>query len=199
MRCVLALLLLVACDAQVDSGYAGEPVALLHATAVGFRPGDFADGAAVRWNPQIGTDLSAGPTTPLPLEPIPPSELVIPVSADPPPDAYFSFAGEAPRIAEGMLFLTSGGENVASSIDVVLVHVDGSVEPGGLAATYLGGVPGRGFHLAYARATAELTPAQAYLAMVCGGGDACRTPRLYRLVIPGGDLATQLQFFRSGR
>jgi hypothetical protein len=198
MKCALAPLLLVACDAQVDDGYAGEPLVLLHATAVGFRPGDVADRVAVRWNTQRGTDLSAGPTTPLALEPIPPSGLVIPVSADPPPDAYFSFSGEPPRIAEGMLFLTSGGEIVASTIDAVLIHVDGAVEPGSLAASYLGGTPDPGFHLAYIRPTAELTPAQAQLAMVCGGGDACRTPRLYRLVIPGGDLATELQFFRGG-
>lgn len=198
MRRALAPLLLVACDAQVDNGYAGDPLATLHAIAVGFHAGDIADGAAVRWNLQRGTDLRAGPMTALPLEPIPPSALVVPVPVEPPEDAYFGFAGEPPRIAEGLLFLTSGNQIVATSIDTVLIHVDGEVAPGSLAAGYLGGTPRPGFHLGYIRPTADLTPAQAYLAMACGGGDACRTPRLYRLLIPETDLGTQVLFFRSG-
>jgi hypothetical protein len=119
------------------------------------------------------------------------------VLAVPPDAAYFGFAGETARIAEGALLLTRGGAIAGEAIDDVLVYVEGEVAPGGLTAGYLGDVLAPGFHLREQRATAELTPAQAALAARCGGGDACRAPRLYRLVATPADLATELVFFRQ--
>ena len=199
MKLALAALVLVACDAQVDAGYTGEPLVRLHGTAIGFSPTDLADAALVRWNPQRGIDLSAGPTTPLPMEAAPPSGLSLLVLGEPPDDAYFAFAEPEPRIAEGLLFLTRNGTSVGGTIDAVLVYVDGEVAPGSLAADYLGDAPAPGFHLYYMMVTEELTAAQAYLAGRCGGSEACRAPRLYRLVAAPDDLATTLQFFRGAR
>jgi hypothetical protein len=199
MKLALATLALLACDAQVDADYAGEPLVRLHGTAIGFAPADVADGAAVRWNPQRGSDLSAGPTVALPMEAAPPSGLSVLVLGEPPPDAYFAFDAPSPRLAEGALLLTQDGAPVGTTIDTVLVYVDGAVAAGSLAADYLGGTPAAGFHLYYVLATAEPGAAQAYLAMRCGGGDACRDPRRYRLELAPDDLATSLQFFRSHR
>jgi len=198
MRQVVALLFLTACDAQVDTRYAGEPLVRVRGTAIGFSPEDLADGAAVRWNPQRGTDLTVGPMTVLPMEPLPPSGLSVSVVATPPDDAYFGFDGE-PALAEGALLLTQGGTVVGTAIDMRLVFIDGEVAPDSLTAAYLGGALAPGFHLYIARPTAELTDAQAYFAMRCGGGGACRAPRLYKLVATPSDLATQVQFFRGSR
>jgi len=199
MKLALASLALLACDAQVDADYAGEPLVRLHGTAIGFAPADVADGAAVRWNPQRGSDLTSGPRTALPMEAAPPSGLSVLVLGEPPPDAYFAFDAPEPRIAEGALLLTRDGAPVGNTIDTVLVYVDGLVAAGSLAADYLGGTPAAGFHLYYLQATEDLGAAQDYLAMRCGGGDACRDPRRYRLDLTPDDLATSLQFFRSDR
>jgi hypothetical protein len=199
MRLALASLAVLACDAQVDADYAGEPLVRLHGTAIGFAPTDVADGAAVRWTTQRGSDLTAGPMTALPMEAAPPSGLSVLVLGAPPPDAYFAFDAPSPQIAEGALFLTHDGALVGITIDAVLVYVDGEVAAGSLAADYLGGTPAAGFHLYYVQATEDLGAAQAYLAMRCGGGDACRDPRRYRLELASDDLATTLQFFRSDR
>jgi len=196
MKLALTALLLIACDAQVDTSYAGEPMLRLHGTAVGFSIRDVADGAAARWNTQRGSDLAAGPITALPMEPISTSELWVLVLTDPPEDAYFGFAGESPRIAEATLLLTRADEVVGAAIGLALVHVDGVVAPGSLAAQYLGGTPAPGFRMRRVRPAAELSAPQAYFAMLCGGGDACRTPRLYDLVPTTDDLATNVQFFR---
>jgi hypothetical protein len=197
MKRALAVILFAACDAQVDARYAGEPLFQLHGTAAGFGPGDFADAAAVRWNTQRGTDLSAGPVEALPLEGAPPSSLTVSVLAVPPDAVYFGFDGEASKIAEGALLLTRDGAVAGEAIDYVLVFVDGEVVPDSLTAGYLGGVLAPGFHLRDLRATAELTPAQAVLAARCGGGDACRAPRLYRLVDAPADRDTEVVFFRQ--
>lgn len=199
MKLALASLALLACDAQVDGDYAGEPLVRLHGTAIGFAPADVADGAAVHWNPQRGPDLSAGPTTALPMEAVPPSGLSVLVLGEPPPDAYFAFDAPSPRIAEGTLLLTHDDARVGNTIDTVLVYVDGAVAAGSLAADYLGGTPAAGFHLYYVQATVEPGAAQAYLATRCGGGAACSDPRRYRLELAPADLATSLQFFRSHR
>jgi len=199
MRLALVLAVLavfVACDAQVDSRYPGEPLVRLHATAAGFRPDDFADAGAVSWNAQRDAALS-GAVEALPIESAPPSSLSLLVLAAPPDDVYFGFDGEAPRLAEGALVLTRAGAVVGEAIDAALVFVDGEVAPGSLAADYLGAALAPGFHLRERRATAELTRSQADLAARCGGGDPCRAPRLYRLVATPADLATELVFFRS--
>jgi hypothetical protein len=202
MRCALALLVLAACDAQVDPSYAGEPILRLHGTSIGFASGDLADRAAARWNTQRGSDLTAGPTTELPLQPVSSSELWVLLLAEPPDDAYFHFGdlgdGSA-RIAEATLLLTRGDEPVASAVDVALVHVDGLVEPGSLAAKYLGGTAAPGFRLRRIRPTAGLSEAQAYFAALCGGGDACRAPRLYALAPIAEDTAANIAFYRSAR
>jgi hypothetical protein len=134
----------------------------------------------------------------LPLEFAPPA-VVVPVVALPPDDAMFGFAGEPARIAEGRLFLTAGDAIVGEAIDFALVYVDGDVEPGSLAADYLGVVAAPGYHVFDVTATASLTSAQAYFAARCGDTTACTQPRLYRLVPVHDDLATQLQFFRGRR
>ena len=87
------------CDAQVDGSYPGEALARVHGTAVGFRPDELADGAAIRWNTQRGADLRSGPVDALPLETTPPSGLTVLVLAPPPDEAYFAFDGEPVRIA----------------------------------------------------------------------------------------------------
>jgi len=197
MKLALATLLVAACDAQVGAGYAGPPLAQLTGTAAGFGPADVVDAAAVRWNPQRGTDLTVGPREALPIESAPPSSLRVLVLGEPPDDAYFGFDGEAARLAEGALLLTRDGAVVGEAIDEVLVYVEGEVAPGSLAASYLGDTLAPGFHLLDQRATAELTPAQAALAARCGGGEACRVPRLYRLVATPADLATEVVFFRT--
>jgi hypothetical protein len=193
----LAIVLLAACDAQVDAEYPGEPVARVHGTAVGFSPEDVADGAGVRWNTQQGVDLTAGPVTLLPFEATPPAGVTVLVLAAPPEEAYFGFDDGSPRIAEGALFLTRGDDRVGVTIDTALVFVDGEVPLGSLAALYLGGMPVPGFHLYDERATAVLSEPQAYFAMRCGGGEACTQPRLYQLVPTADDLATTVPFFRS--
>jgi hypothetical protein len=201
MKQAPALLLVglwAACDAQVGTGYAGEPLARVRGSAIGFSPEDLADGAAVRWNPQRGTALATGPMTALPLDALPPSGLSVSVLATPPDDAYFGFDGE-PAIAEGALLLTQAGTVVGTAVDARLVYVDGDTASDSRTAAYLGGALAPGFHLCFARATAELTAPQAYFAMQCGGGDACRTPRLYKLVATPNDLETQVQFFRGSR
>lgn len=198
MKLATVLVLVAACDAQVDGSYAGDAYVRLRGTTVGFAADAVIDGAAVRWTSQTGPDLDAGPTLPLPLESEPPA-VVVPVVSRPPDDAMFGFAGEPARIAEGTLLLTDGDTIVGEAIDFALVYVEGDVQPGSLAADYLGGVAAPGFHLCDVTATASLTDAQAYFAARCGGTTACRQPRLYRLVPIADDLRTQLQFFRGQR
>jgi hypothetical protein len=197
MKLALASLLLAACDAQVDGGYPGEALVRVHGTAVGFRSDEFADGAAVRWNTQVGADLRAGPIDALPLEASPPSGLSVVVLAPPPEEAYFAFTGEPARIAEGTLFLSNAGELVGQAIGFALIHVDGPMAPGSLSAGYVGGTPAPGFHLCDVRPTAELSDAQAYFAARCGDDPQCRYRRLYKLVTNSRDLGAELQFFRG--
>ena len=197
MKLALATLLVAACDAQVDADYAGAPLARVHGTAAGFDQDDVVDAAVVRWNPQRGADLTAGPREALPIESAPPSSLTVLVLAEPPDDAYFGFDGEPARLAEGALFLTHDGAVIGEAVDEPLVYVDGEVAPGSLAAAYLGDALAPGFHVLDQRATAELTAPQAVLAARCGGGEACRVPRLYRLVATPTDLATEVVFFRT--
>jgi len=194
MRAGLAVMVLAACDAQVGASYAGQPVLRLHGTAAGFGPDDLADAAALRWNTQRGVELDAGPMEAIPLDSAPPASFSLLVLAAPPDDVYFGFDGEAPRIAEAALLLTHDDGVVGAAIDYVLVYVDGTIEPASLCAGYLGEPLAPGFHVRDTRATAELTPAQAALAARCGGGDACRQPRLYRLIAAPADLATALVF-----
>lgn len=198
MRLVAALVLVTACDAQVDGNYPGDAYVHLRGTTVGFGADAAIDGAVVRWTSQAGADLDAGPTTLLPLDFDPPA-VVVPVVSLPPDDAMFGFAGEPARIAEGTLVITDGGRTVGEAIDFALIYVAGDVGTGSLAADYLGGVTAPGFHLYDVRATPSLTAAQAYLAAQCGGTVACTRPRLYRLVPIADDLGARLQFFRGGR
>ena len=197
MKLAAALLLLAACDAQVDGSFGGDPYVRLRGVAVAFDADVTIDGAMVRWTLQSGAQLDAGPTTPLPLEWAPPA-LVVPVVSLPPDGAMFGFAGEPARIAEGTLFVTHGDRIVGEALDVALVYSDGDVAAGGLAANYLGGAVAPGFHLRDVRPTANLTPAQADLALRCGDTEACEQPRLYRLVPVEDDLASQVQFFQGG-
>jgi hypothetical protein len=196
MKLAVVVLLVAACDAQVDGGYAGDAYVRLRGTTVGFPAAAVVDGAAVRWTSQTGADLRAGPTLPLPLESAPPA-VIVPVVSLPPDETRFGFAGETARIAEGTLLLTDGGDITGAAVGLALVYVDGDVQPGSLAADYLGGVAVPGFHLCNVRATATLTAAQGDLAARCGATPACTEPRLYRLVASPGDLHAQLQFFRG--
>jgi hypothetical protein len=194
-----ALTLAAACDAQVAPEYSGEPLARIRGMAIGFDDGETASGAAVRWNTQRDADLTAGPLQALPLRTRPPAGVLLEVVTTPVAAGYFGFADEPARIAEGTLFLTEGEVLVGEAIDFALVHVDGEVAPGSLAAAYLGGELTPGFHLMDVRATAELTPAQAYFAARCEEGDAdsaaCRAARLYELLPMPEDLDTSLPFF----
>jgi hypothetical protein len=191
------VVLLAACDAQVDGSYAGDAQIRLRGITVGFATDTVIDGAAARWTSQTGAQLDDGPMTRLPLEFAPPA-VVVPVVSRPPGEAMFGFAGEPARIAEATLFVTDGGAIVGEAIDVALVYVDGDVAPGSLAADYLGGGAAPGFHVFDVQATASLTRAQADLAARCGGTVACTQPRLYRLLPTTDDLAAQLQFYRGG-
>lgn len=201
----LGALALAACDAQVAAEYPGDPLVRVRGTAIGFDEGDTASAAAVRWNPQRGAELTAGPRQALPLRTHPPSSVTLELVAAPVEEAYFGFEGEPARIAEGTLFLTHGDALVGEAIDFVLVHLDGEAAPGSLTAAYLGGALAPGFHLLDVRATAELSPAQAYLTARCqdaeAGEDAaaawaaCRAPRLYELLPTPDDLDTALPFF----
>jgi hypothetical protein len=196
VKLATALVLLAACDAQVDGSYAGDALVRLRGVAVGFPADATIDGAAVRWTAQTGAQLDAGPMQPLPLD-LAPSAVIVPIVARPPADAMFGFAGEPARIAEGTLMLTDGDAIVGVAIDFALVYVDGDVAAGSLGADYLGGTAAPGFHLCDVRATARLTDAQAYLAAQCGGTAACIDPRLYRLEPMPDDLRSELQFFRG--
>lgn len=197
-----ALAVVAACDAQVAPvapDYSGEPLARLRGVAIGFDDGETASGAAVRWNPQRGADLTSGPLQALPLRARPPAGVLLEVVTAPDSAVTFGFTGEPARLAEGTLFLTEGEALVGEAIDFALVHVDGEVTPGSLTAAYLGGALAPGFHLVDVRATAELTPAQASLAAGCAarGADsaACRAARLYELLPTPEDLDTSLPFF----
>jgi hypothetical protein len=197
---LLAALALGACDAQVAADYPGEPLVRIRGVAIGFDDGQTASAAAVRWNPQRGADLTAGPRQALPLRTRPPAGVTLEVVTAPVEQAYFGFAGEPARIAEGTLFLTHGDALVGEAIDFALVHLDGEAAPGSLAAAYLGGALAPGFHLLDVRATAELTPPQAYLAARCREAEgeeaaACRASRLYELIPTPDDLDTALPFF----
>jgi hypothetical protein len=197
MKLAAALLIVAACDAQVDGRYAGDAYVRLRGVAVAFDADVVIDGAMARWTSQSGAQLDAGPTTPLPLEWSPPA-LTLPLVSLPPADAMFGFAGEPARIAEATLFLTHGDKVVGEAIDIALVYLDGDVAAGSMAANYLGGAEASGFHLSDVRPTANLTPAQADLAVRCGDPAVCTQPRLYRLVPIRDDLAAQLQFFQGG-
>jgi hypothetical protein len=198
MKLAAAVLLVAACDAQVDGRYAGDPYVRLRGVAVGFDADVVIDGAMVRWTSQSGAQLDAGPTTPLPLAWAPPA-LAVPVVSLPPEDAMFGFAGEPARIAEGTLFVTHGDAIVGEAIDFALVYIDGDVAVGSMAANYLGGAAAPGFHILDVLPTANLTPAQADLAARCGDTAACTQPRLYRLVQLTMDLGTELQFFQGSQ
>ena len=145
LKLALAVVLVAACDSQVDGSFAGDAFARLRGTAVGFAADATIDGAAVRWTAQGGADLAAGPTIALPLEFAPPA-VVVPIVSLPPDEVRFGFDGEPARIAEGTLFLTHGDDIVGVAIDFALVYVDGDVGPGRLAADYLGGGAAHGFH-----------------------------------------------------
>lgn len=198
MKLAAAALLVAACDAQVDGSYAGDAYVRLRGVTVGFPARAFVDGAAVRWTVQTGADLRAGPTLALPLESAPPA-VIVPVVSLPPDEVRFGFAGEPARIAEGTVLLTDGGDITGEAIGVALVYVDGDVQPGSLAADYLGGVAASGFHLCNVRPTASLSAAQADLAARCGATAACAEPRMYRLVASAGDLHAELQFFQGAQ
>jgi len=185
------------CDAQVDGSYPGEALARLHGTAVGFRPDEVADAAAIRWNTQRGADLRSGPIDALALETAPPSGLTVLVLAPPPDEAYFAFDGEPVRIAEGTLFLSHAGELVGEAIGYALIYIDGSMAPSSMGARYVGDTPSPGYHLVDVRPTAQLSEPQAYFARRCGDSEACRYPRLYRLESNPADLETSLLFFRG--
>jgi hypothetical protein len=196
MKLAAVVLLVAACDVQVDGSFAGDAYVRLRGITVGFPAQAVIDGAAARWTSQTGADLRAGPTTPLPLEFAPPA-VIVPVVSRPPDAAMFGFAGGPARIAEGTLLVTDGSSVVGEAIDFALIYVDGDIRPGSLAADYLGGVAAPGFHLCDVLATAGLTDAQADLAARCGGTVACMQPRRYRLVPIAADLNAQLEFFRG--
>ncbi|HEX8114557.1 MAG TPA: hypothetical protein VF516_42800, partial [Kofleriaceae bacterium] len=92
MKLAALLLLVAACDAQVDGSYAGDAYVRLRGITVGFSADAAIDGAAVRWTSQTGAALDAGPPTPLPLESAPPA-VILPVVSRPPEAAMFGFAG----------------------------------------------------------------------------------------------------------
>jgi hypothetical protein len=88
VKLAAVVVLLAACDPQVDGTYAGDAFVRLRGTTVGFPSDAVIDGAMVRWTAQGGADLESGPTTALPLEAAPPA-LVVPVVALPPDAASF--------------------------------------------------------------------------------------------------------------
>lgn len=199
-----------ACDPQVDPSYAGEPLIRLHGTAAGFAAGDVRSGTIV-WNRNAGVDVPSGPTVNEPVFLDFPATITFDVLGEPPDDAFFSVEGETASIAEGYLHLDDeSGAIVGTAVDVVLVHVRGTVAPGGLTAGYLGGVRAPGFHLLGWRATFDLSEAQSYFAarcvddMVAAGKldpataeSHCGAPRRYKLVDSGADLDTPILFYRG--
>jgi hypothetical protein len=196
LAALAALTALTACDALIDPRYGGPALVRLRGTASGFGADDAADAAALHWNTQRGTDLTAGPRSAIPLESAPPSAFALLVLTLPPEDVYFSFDGEDARVAEAALLLTDGDEVVGEAVSYVLVHVAGNVTAGSLAAGYLGEPLAPGFHVRDKVATAAPSPAQAALAARCGGGEACQRPRRYQLAPVPTDLSTELVFIR---
>jgi hypothetical protein len=200
------LLALAGCDAQVDSSYAGEPQLQITATAAGFTANELAGSAAILWNRNIGVEVPFGPLIREPLRAKAPSGVIVDVMAPPPPEVFFGFTGETATIAEGYPFLVRAGAGeplssealIGTTLDVVLVFVRGTVEPGSLTAAYLGGVRASGYHLLARQATAELSTAQRALVDQCVAGlrpdalAACRWPRLYQLT----DATSEPRFFR---
>src|SRR5262249_48183973 len=135
-----------ACDAQVDPSYGGEPLVRLRGTAAGFDPGQIRSGSIV-WNRNAGIDVPSGPTVDEPIFLDFPTTITFDVLGTPPEGAFFSVDGETASLAEGYLHLDDGnGAIVGTAVDVVLVHVRGTVAPGSLTAGYLGGVRAPGFH-----------------------------------------------------
>ena len=208
---------LAACDSQVDPSYPGTAVIELRGTAIGFGADDAAGSVGIVWNSNAGPDVPSGPTTIASLRARFPSDLTIDVLAPPPEEAFFSVEGEPARVAEGYVYLLRAGaahppagpDFIGQAFDSVLVYVDGILQPGSLAAAYLGGVVPAGYHLADRRATADLSDAQRYFADRCANTLAaarglsmdeaelaCGPPRRYQLSAAADDLATRLIFYR---
>lgn len=199
-----------ACDPQVDPSYAGEPLVRLRGTAAGFEVGQIQSGA-ITWNRNVGIVVPSGPTVNEPVFLEFPTTVTLDVLGAPPDGAFFSVEGETASIAEGYLHLNDeSGAIVGTAVDVVLVHVRGTVAPGSLTADYLGGVRAPGFHLLAWRATFDLTEAQSYFVarcvddMVAAGKldpataeSHCGAPRRYKLVDSADDLDTPILFYRG--
>jgi hypothetical protein len=210
-RLALCLVVLLGCDAQVDPSYTGEAMATIRGTTAGFGLDEVADSAAILWNANRGADVPSGPIAPAILHAHLPASLSLIVLSPPPAEAFFAVDGETARVAEGYLHLLRPGAGAAPTIvdfvgvalDVALVYIEGTVEPDGLTAKYLGGVLTPGYHLVRWRATAELSEAQAYFAARCAAESAagdCGLRRRYQLSPSPGDLETPVTFVgRNGR
>jgi hypothetical protein len=186
---VLALVLACGCDALANSDYVGEPMFALTGTFAS-APADPVGGIALEWQDPAGPGGPGIASTIVPVSVAFPATFHVAVPGPPPQIARFSFGDSDVELAEAYVYVVAD----ASSPQVVprgsdrthaLVYASGDVAAGTLAADYLGGAVGKGYHLRAYSPAATTAPGQGAMVERCvatgGTRAACTTRRAYRL------------------
>jgi len=190
MRFVL-LAMLCACDSLASADYVGEPMFSLTGTfAAAPAPADPLGGVALVWQDPAGPGGPGIASTIVPVSVEFPATFKVAVPGPPPQIARFAFGDSDVELAEAYVYVVADASSPqltprGSDRTHALIYASGDVAPGSLAADYLGGAVGKGYHLrAYSPATPP-APGQGAMIERCvatgGGRAACTTRRAYRL------------------
>jgi len=199
----LAVGVLAACDAQVESDYPGQALVALQGSVVAAGPVAIKS-MLIRW----ATDDPTGPgeaVSPLALTTSYPAQFTALILAEPPAAARQSLP-DGPTFAEGYLFaFDAGGGTVGTDFGHALVWLAGPAGDGTQTAVYLGGATAAGFTVAERSETDALSAEEEILADRCvaravgeGWNDTraettCRAAHAYRLLPAPQGIATRWQ------
>ena len=195
MRALLLACLAAGCDPLAGADYVGDPMfTLTGALSSPSLHADDIDGIALMWQDPAGADGPGVAATAVPVSAnLAAFHVAIPL---PPPDvARFSFADTSVELAEAYVFAVADAGDArgqARGVDRghVVVFASDAVAPGTLAADYLGGPLGAGYHLRRFTATDQPTRAQAEMIERCtaiASRPACVARRGYTLAAAADD------------